>query len=53
MGNAWMDHERPRSAENKHLEVIPPVKTQVLSPERAMLPLDAANPASPGMGAGN
>ena len=40
-------HVCPASSERNTLETAPPVTTQIVSPAEAMLPLDAANAASP------
>ena len=48
MGNGKASQLLPRSVLRKHREAFPPVNTHAVSPERAMFPLEAANPASPG-----
>ena len=46
-GSVVACHVCPASSERNTLETAPPVTTQTVSPAEAMLPLDAANAASP------
>ena len=49
MGNGKASHDLPRFVLRKQREAFPPVNTHAVSPEMAMFPLEAANPASPGI----